>query len=57
MKSYGVTIQIKLLQHYFHTVPLVMLYVVLTLVYVDEFLLCEHSKEASSTVFKWYDLF
>ena len=49
-ESYAVTIQMKPLQQYFHTVPFVMLYVVLTLESVDEILWCEHSEEASSAV-------
>ena len=49
-ESYAVTIQMKTLQQYFHTVPFVMLYVVLTLESVDEILWCEHSEEASSAV-------
>ena len=44
MKSYGVTIQMKPLQQYFHMV-LFVLNVVLTLESVDEILLCDHSNE------------
>ena len=50
MKSYGVTIQMKPLQQYFHMV-LFILYVVLTLESVDESLWCDHSNETSSAVF------
>ena len=49
MKSYGVTIQMKPLQQYFHMVFSV-LYVVLTFESVDETLWCDHSKETSSAV-------
>ena len=49
MKSYGVTIQKKPLQQYFHLV-LFVLYVVLTFESVDEILWCDHSNETSSTV-------
>ena len=50
MKSYGVTIQMKPLQQYFHMV-LFIWYVVLTFKSVDEILLCYHSNETSSAVF------
>ena len=49
MKSYGVTIQMKPLQQYFHMV-LFIYYVVLTFESVDEILLCHHSNETSSAV-------
>ena len=49
MKSYGVTIQMKPLQQYFHMV-LFVLYVVLTFESVDEILWCDHSNETSSAV-------
>ena len=41
MKSYGVTIQKKSLQQYFHMV-LFVLYVVLNIESVDEILRCDH---------------
>ena len=44
MKSYGVIIQIKLLEHYFHS-ALFTLYVAL-----DEIFWCVHSNETSSAV-------
>ena len=46
MKSYGVTIQMKPLQQYFHTV-LFIWYVVLTFGSVDQILWCYHSNETS----------
>ena len=46
MKSYGVTIQMKPLQQYFHMV-LFVLHVVLTFESVDEILWCYHSNETS----------
>ena len=49
MKSYGVTIQAKPLQQFFHMLLLV-LYVVLTFESVDEILWCYHSNETSSIV-------
>ena len=49
MKSYGVTIQMKLLPQYFHMV-LFIYYVVLTFESVDEILWCYRSNEASLTV-------
>ena len=52
MKSYGVTIQMKPLQQYFHTI-LFVLYVVLTFESVDEILWCDHSNETSSTVLSY----
>ena len=58
MKSYGVTVQMKPLQQYFHMVPFI-LYVVLTLESVDEFLRIYHSNELSLAVLSvtWYYLF
>ena len=55
MKSYGVTIQMKPLQQYFHMVPFI-LYVVLTLESEDEILRCYHSNELSLAVLSvtWY---
>ena len=55
MKSYGVTVQMKPLQQYFHMVPFI-LYVVLTLESVDEILRCYHSNELSLAVLSvtWY---
>ena len=44
MKSYAVTIQMKLLQQYFHTL-LFITSVVLTSESVDEILWCDHSNE------------
>ena len=49
MKSYGVTIQVKPLQQFFHML-LFVLYVVLTFESVDEILWCYHSNETSSAV-------
>ena len=49
MKSYGVTIQMRPLQHYFHTV-LYIWYVVLTFESVDEILWRDHSNRTSSAV-------
>ena len=49
MKSYGVTIQMKPLQQYFH-MALIIWYVVLTFETVDEILRCYHSNETSSAV-------
>ena len=46
MKSYGVTIQMKPFQRYFHML-LFVLYVVLTFQSVDEILWCDHSNETS----------
>ena len=46
MKSYGVTIQMKPFQQYFHMVPFIS-YVVPTFECVDEILLCYHSTETS----------
>ena len=48
MKSYGVAIQMKPLQQYFHMV--LFIYVALTFESVDEILLCYHSNETSSAV-------
>ena len=49
MKSYGVTIQMKPFQQYFHVV-LFIEYVALTFESVYEILWCDHSDETSSTV-------
>ena len=49
MKSYGVTIQMKPLQQYFHIVLFIQ-YVVVTFESVDEILWCYHSNETSSAV-------
>ena len=49
MKFYGVTIQMKPLQQFFHMVPFV-LDVVLTFESADEILWCDHSNETSSAV-------
>ena len=49
MKSYGITIQMKPLQQYFHMV-LFIKYVVLTFESVDETLWYYHSNETSSVV-------
>ena len=49
MKSYGVTIQMKPLQQYFHMV-LFTWHVVLTFESVDEIVWCDHSNETSSEV-------
>ena len=49
MKSYGVTVQMKPLQHYFHMVLLV-LSVVPTFESVYEILWYDHSNETSSAV-------
>ena len=49
MKSYGVTIQMRPLQQYFHVV-LFIWYVVLTFESVDEILWRDHSNRTSSAV-------
>ena len=49
MKSYGVTIQMKPLQQYFHMVLFIQ-YVVLTFESVDEILWCYLSNETSLVV-------
>ena len=49
IKSYGVTIQIKPLQQYFHMV-LFIYYEVLTFDYVNEILWGDHSNETSLAV-------
>ena len=46
MKSYGVTIQMKPLQQYFH-MALFIQYVVLTFETVDRIIWCYHSNESS----------
>ena len=51
MKSYGVTIQMKLLHQYFHMVLFVQ-YVVLTFESVDEILWCDHSNIFFSQYFR-----
>ena len=56
MKSYGVTIQMKPLQQYFHMV-LFIWYVVLTFETVDEILWCDHSNETSSAVLSHYTIY
>ena len=49
MKSYGVTIQMKPLQQYFH-MALIIWYVVVTFESVNEILWCYHSNETSPAV-------
>ena len=49
MKYYGVTIQMKPLQRYFHLVLFIQ-FVVLTFESVDETLWCYHSNKTSSAV-------
>ena len=49
MKSYGVTIQMKPIQHYIHMVLFIQ-YVVQTFESVDEILWCDHSNDTSSAV-------
>ena len=49
MKSYGVTIQMKPLQQYFHII-LFIKYAVLTFETVDEILWFDHSNETSSAI-------
>jgi len=49
MKSFGVTIQMKPLQPYFHIVVFIQ-YVLLAFESVDEILWCYHSNETSSAV-------
>ena len=49
MKSFGVTIQLKPLQQYFHLVLFIQC-VVLTFESVNEILWCYHSVETSSAV-------
>ena len=51
MKSYGVTIQMKPLQQYFHMVLFVQ-YVVLTFESVDEILWCDHLNILFSQYFR-----
>ena len=51
MKSYGVTIQMKVTEQYFPVVLFIMLYkVVLTFESVDEILKCDHSNKTSLAV-------
>ena len=47
MKSYGVAIQMKPLQQYFHMVPFFSMIVVVTFESVDEILWCDHLNETS----------
>ena len=56
MKSYGVSIQMRPLQQYFHMV-LFIEYVVLTFECVDEILWCYHSNETSLAFQTGYYLF
>ena len=49
MKSYGVTIQVKPPQQYFHML-LSIYFVDRTFKFVDEILWCDYSSEASSVV-------
>ena len=49
MKSYGVTIQMKPVQQYFHMVLFIQ-YLVLTFESVDEIPWCDHSNETSSII-------
>ena len=51
MKSYGVTIQMKPVQQYFHMVLFIQ-YVVLTFESVDEIPWCDHSNETSPSFHK-----
>ena len=52
MKSYDVTIQMKATEQYFPVVPFITLYkVVLTILYVNEILWCDHSNGTSSLLF------
>ena len=52
MKCYVVTIQIKATEQYFSVVPFITLYkVVLTILYVNKILWCDHSNETSSLIF------
>ena len=47
MKPWCVTIQLKVIMHYFHVVLFIMLYkVVLTFKSLDETLVCDHSYES-----------
>ena len=49
MKSHGVTIQMKALQQYFHTLLFIQ-YLVLTFVSLDEIQRCDYSNKTSSAV-------
>ena len=52
MKSYGVTIQMKATEQYFSVVLFITLYkVVLTILYVNKILWCDHSNETFLLVF------
>ena len=53
MKSYGVTIQMKPLQQYFHMI-LFVLHVVLTFESVDEILWYDHSNKTSLVELLYY---
>ena len=49
MKSYGITIQMKALQQYFHMVLFIQ-YLVLTFVSLDEIQRCDYWNKTSSAV-------
>ena len=52
MNSYGVTIQMKATEQYFPVVLFIIPYkVVLTILYVNKILWCDHSNETYSLVF------
>ena len=52
MKFYGVTIQMKATEQFFPVVLFIISYkVVLTILYVNEILWCDHSNESSSLLF------
>ena len=52
MKSYDVTIQMKATEQFFPVVLFIISYkVVLTILYVNEILWCDHSNETFSLVF------
>ena len=50
MKSYGVTIQMKPLQQYFHMILIIKFVVLLPFKFLDEILWCDLSNETSSAV-------
>ena len=50
MKSYGVTIQMKPLEQYFHMVLIIKSVVLLPFEFLDEILWCDLSNETSSAV-------
>ena len=50
MKSYGVTIQMKPLQQYFHMILIIKFVVLLPFEFLDEILWCDLSNETSSAV-------